>query len=51
MTAGEIAREIAAALDRADRQGAATDEPEGARFIVMSDTLARQWAALLRGDA
>jgi len=31
-------REIADALERAPRQGAAVDEPEGSRFVVISDT-------------
>ncbi|MGH0031728.1 MAG: hypothetical protein ACQGVC_18215 [Myxococcota bacterium] len=39
---------LAAALDAADRQGADRDEPEGARFIQISDTLARQIAETLR---
>jgi hypothetical protein len=40
--------EIADALDNAPRDGAAVDEPEGDRYITLSDTLAQQWAQLLR---
>jgi hypothetical protein len=29
--------EVADALERAPRQGAAVDKPEGARFVVISD--------------
>lgn len=39
---------IAAGLDRAARFGATEDDPEGARYIVLSDTLARQIASDLR---
>jgi hypothetical protein len=35
-------------LDACPREGAATDAPEGARYIKLSDTLARQIAAALR---
>lgn len=37
--------EIADSLDKADRLGASEDIPEGARYIMMSDTLARGIAA------
>jgi len=40
--------ETAEALETASRQGAAEDRPEGARFIVMSDTLATEIAAAIR---
>jgi hypothetical protein len=43
--------EIADALDAAGRHGAATDEPEGMRYITITDTLARQLAAGLRDHA
>jgi hypothetical protein len=42
------AAQVADALDRAERVGAPTDEPEGARRVWLSDTLARQIAAALR---
>ena len=45
-----LREEIADALDIAHRFGAEIDEPEGERYIQMSDTLARQWATLLRGN-
>ena len=41
-------REIAEALETAERMGAERDEPEGVRYIVISDTLARRWADVLR---
>jgi len=31
-------REIEQALDQSDRQGAPTDQPEGSRYVVISDT-------------
>jgi hypothetical protein len=43
-------REIADLLDAAPRLGAATDEPEGARWIQLSDTLATKLAKHLRGE-
>ena len=46
-----LREEIADALDMANRFGPKIDEPEGVRYIQMSDTLARQWATLLRGDS
>lgn len=39
---------VADALDAAERQGERTDEPEGARYVVLSDTLARRIADGLR---
>lgn len=39
---------VADELDAVPRMGAETDEPEGARYLMMSDTLARQIAAALR---
>jgi len=50
-TQARARREFANGLDRAERFGAAKDEPEGSRYIQMSDTLARQLAAGLRGSA
>ena len=35
-------------LDRAPRRGAETDEPEGARFIQISDTAAKELSRELR---
>jgi hypothetical protein len=43
-----LLRDIAQALETAPRQGSIQDAPEGARFITMSDTLARRIAANLR---
>lgn len=40
--------DVADLLDGAVRQGAANDEPEGARCIHLSDTLAKLLAAELR---
>jgi len=40
--------EIADALKKAPRIGAETDEPEGERNILMSDTLANQIESILR---
>jgi len=31
-------REIIDALERSPRQGAATDDPEGARYVIISET-------------
>lgn len=41
---------LADQLDACPRVGAEKDEPEGSRYIHMSDTLARQIAAVLRGE-
>jgi len=38
---------LAGFLRGAGREGAAVDEPEGARFVTMSDTLAEQIATTL----
>ena len=40
--------EIIDALERAPRQGAATDEPEGARVVVISETALRKIVRALR---
>jgi hypothetical protein len=40
--------EWALALESAPRLGAAVDEPEGARYLILSDTLAREVASSLR---
>jgi hypothetical protein len=39
---------VANALDMAERRGSAEDNPEGSRYITLSDTLARQIASHLR---
>ncbi len=44
----KVLDEIADSLDKADREGADKDTPEGARYIIMSDTLARQIAETMR---
>ena len=36
------------ALERAPRQGAAMDEPEGARYVVISETALKQMIRELR---
>lgn len=46
-----IAMRLADQLDAIERFGEAEDKPEGARYIKMSDTLARQLSAGLRGKA
>jgi len=43
--------QVANALDNAPRMGAEKDEPEGSRYIQISDTLAKQLSATLRADA
>jgi hypothetical protein len=40
----EYCSEIISALKRAPRMGAEKDRPEGARYIQMSDTLAKEIA-------
>jgi hypothetical protein len=40
--------EIADALERAPRQGADKDQPEGSRFAVFSDTVLNRMARELR---
>lgn len=40
--------EIAEQFDNADRYGANEDSPEGACYIILSDTLTRRVASLLR---
>lgn len=40
---------VAFALDSACRHGASSDEPEGERYIVISDSAARRMANALRG--
>ncbi len=42
------ANELADQMDSWDRQGSETDEPEGSRYVVVSDTLLRQIAHRLR---
>ena len=42
--------DLADDLDACPREGAAIDVPEGSRYIKMSDTLAKQIAAVLRGE-
>ncbi len=44
----EYLQELAQHLDEADRVGAREDVPEGARFICITDTLAREIAMRLR---
>lgn len=44
-------KQLADELDGAPRSGGTADEPEGARFIIISDTQARQIAEKLRGIA
>jgi hypothetical protein len=41
--------QMAAELEAAPRMGAERDEPEGARYVMVSDTLLRQIAETLRG--
>jgi hypothetical protein len=43
-----IVADLADKLDAVKRLGEATDEPEGSRYIIMSDTLARQISETLR---
>jgi len=43
--------EIIDALERAPRQGAAADEPEGARFVAISETALNAILRELRGGA
>ena len=40
--------DIIDALERASRQGAAMDEPEGARYVVISETALKQMIRELR---
>jgi len=44
----ECLHEIADMLDKAERIGADKDEPEGMRYIQLSDTLAKKISAKLR---
>lgn len=48
---GRLLTALADGLDAAPRHGADTDEPEGARYVLLSDTLARAVAGQLRGLA
>jgi hypothetical protein len=41
-------RDIADGLDKAERQGANKDDPEGSRFIILSDTLAKIMSEAIR---
>ncbi len=45
------ALELASALDRAERVGADQDQPEGTRWVRLSDTLAKSIAERLRSLA
>ena len=40
--------EIADILDKAERMGAETDKPEGARYVHISDTLLKEIAQKIR---
>jgi len=42
---------LADALDNASRLGTETDVPECSRYIIVSDTLAKEWANKLREAA
>jgi hypothetical protein len=44
----EYLLELARSLDEAERFGADEDEPEGARWIQLTDTLAKQISSQLR---
>ena len=44
----KILLKIADELDEADRLGEGRDVPEGMRYIIMSDTLAKELASTLR---
>lgn len=47
-----ILRAMAKGLDEAIREGnSPTDSPEGSLTITLSDTLAKQWASMLRALA
>lgn len=50
MTNEQIAQ-LADALDAQPREGFEHDAPEGARYITISDTVARQIASALRSSA
>ena len=43
-----ILLKIANELDEADRLGGSLDVPEGMRYIIMSDTLAKELASTIR---
>jgi hypothetical protein len=47
----EDLRRLADDLDAVPRTGVASDDPEGSRTILVSDTMARQIAAALRAAA
>ena len=47
----EAIKEIADLLNRAERVGAELDDPEGMRYIMISDTCARMLADTLDGIA
>lgn len=47
MTPREYLHELARQFQRAPRQGQPVDDPEGVRYITMSDTLAQQIAQQL----
>jgi len=44
----DVLVELAKQLEDTPRAGAETDEPEGARFVVMSDTIARAMVQAIR---
>ena len=44
----EYLRTLAVALDAAARQGTIEDVPEGSRYLVLSDTFAREMAKKFR---
>ena len=44
----KILLKIANELDEADRLGGSCDVPEGMRYIIMSDTLAKELASTIR---
>src|SRR5688572_25962167 len=46
-----LAERLADLLDAAERTGNTKDEPEGSRVVILSDTLAKEWAQALRDAA
>lgn len=48
MSNTEWLRQLADNLDKAKRDGSAEDKPEGNRYIILSDTLARMISEKLR---
>lgn len=43
--------DLADKLDKAERQGFKTDEPEGSRYILVSDTMAKELSEAIRAMA